>query len=152
MGRIVADALEGDLDVVLVRKLGAPAEPELAIGSVDEHGSVYLYPECHDLWDDAYLQREVASQLAALHARRLAYGDVRVADPSGRIAIVIDDGIATGSTMIAALRSVRARHPSQLIAAAAVAAPQAIDRLESEADDVVVVERPPRLYAIGQFY
>ena len=73
MGKVVADALEGDLDVVLVRKLRAPQNPELAIGSVDEVGAVYLDPHMRDLWTDVYLEGEKHSQLQTLRQRREAY-------------------------------------------------------------------------------
>ena len=115
MGKIVADLL-GELDVVLVRKLRAPDNPELAIGSIDETGAVYLDPDTRDLWDETYLKSEKAAQLATLHRRRQQYEPAgAVIDAAGRIAIVLDDGVATGSTMIAALRAVRARHPAKLI-------------------------------------
>jgi predicted phosphoribosyltransferase len=113
MGKIVADALDGELDVVLVRKLRAPYNPELAIGSIDETGEVFLDPQIRDLWDEPYLEAEKKTQLATLQQRRQQYEPAgAVIDAAGRIAIVLDDGIATGSTMIAALRAVRARHPA----------------------------------------
>src|SRR5512145_371726 len=77
MGRIIADALGGDLDVVLVRKLRAPDNPELAIGSIDELGSVYLYPETRDLWTERYLGAEKNEQLKVLTWRRQLYGATR---------------------------------------------------------------------------
>ena len=105
MGKVVADALEGERDVVLVRKLRAPQNPELAIGSVDEVGAVYLDPDLRDLWTDAYLEGETQRQLHTLRQRREAYGHVGPpVDAGGRVVIVLDDGIATGSSMIAALR------------------------------------------------
>lgn len=116
MEKIVADALDGELDVVLVRKLRASYNLELAIGSIDETGAVYLDPETRDLWDEPYLEAEKKTQLVTLHQRRQQYEPAgAVIDAAGRIAIVLDDGIATGSTMIAALRAVRARHPAKLL-------------------------------------
>jgi len=126
MGKIIADALGGELDVVLVRKLRAPHNPELAIGSIDDAGVVYLDPRMQDLWTEEYLETEKQAQSQILKQRREMYGLARPrVDAAGRIAIVIDDGIATGSTMIAALRAVRARHPAKLIAAIGVAVPLA---------------------------
>ncbi len=153
MGALVAGALDGDLDVVLVRKLRAPFNPELAIGSVDEHGATYLDPEATGLWTEDYLEREIAAQRETLRARRERYGAAGAPiEAAGRIAIVLDDGIATGSTMIAALRAVRARHPVTLVAATAVASAEALRLMRGEADRVVCLETPPVLYAIGQHF
>ena len=153
MGKIVADALDGDLDVVLVRKLRAPHNPELAIGSIDETGAVYLDPETRDLWDEPYLETEKQGQLTTLRQRRQQYAPTGAPiDASGRIAIVLDDGIATGSTMIAALRAVRARRPAKLIAATGVASSQALFLIRQEADEVVCLETPAILYAIGYHF
>jgi predicted phosphoribosyltransferase len=150
MGKVVADALGGDLDVVLVRKLRAPDNPELAIGSIDEKGSVYLDPDLRGYWTEAYLEREQREQLRTLEARRALYGASRPADdPAGRTVIVIDDGLATGSTMIAALRALRARRPARLIAAVAVAPAETVERIRGEADEVVCLETPPVFLAIG---
>jgi putative phosphoribosyl transferase len=153
MGKIVADALDGDLDVVLVRKLRAPGNPELAIGSIDETGSVYLDPEMRDFWDERYLEAEKRAQLMTLRQRRELYAPTAPPiDASRRHAIVLDDGIATGSTMIAALRAVRARNPAKLIAATAVAANEALHLVGQEADEVVCLEVPVILYAIGHHF
>ena len=150
MGKIVADALDGDLDVVLVRKLRAPYNPELAIGSIDETGAVYLDPESGQLWDKPYLETEKQAQLVTLQQRRQQYAPTGAPiDAAGRIAIVVDDGIATGSTMIAALRAVRARHPEKLIAAIGVASKEALRLIRREADNVICLEVPSILYAIG---
>ena len=153
MGKIVADALEGELDVVLVRKLRAPFNPELAIGSIDETGAVYLDPAARDLWDEPYLETERKAQLEVLRKRRQQYAPTGAPiDAAGRVTIVLDDGIATGSTMIAALRAARSRHPAELIAATGVASADTLHRIRAEADSVVCVETPPILYAIGEFF
>lgn len=153
MGQIIAQALDGELDVVLVRKLRAPHNPELAIGSIDELGSVYLYPDTRDLWTQSYLEAEKHEQLKVLAWRRRMYGASRPPiDVAGRLAIVLDDGIATGSTMIAALRAVRARHPARLIAATAVAPADTLNRLRGEADEVVCLETPEFMFAIGNHF
>lgn len=153
MGKMIADVLEGDLDVVLVRRLRAPYNPELAIGSIDEAGEVYLDPELRDLWDEPYLMEEQKIQQTTLRLRREQYRSTGLPiDAAGRIAIVLDDGVATGSTMIAALRAVRARKPSSLIAATAVASREALHLLSHEADEVVCVETPAVLHAVGYHF
>jgi predicted phosphoribosyltransferase len=116
MARLIADGLEGEVDVVLVHKLRAPEQPELAIGAIDETGRSHLsaYAQQLDLGD--YIEVEKTTQLAELRRRRALYTGVRPpVDPAGRIVIVVDDGIATGSSMLAALRCIRARHPRRLV-------------------------------------
>jgi predicted phosphoribosyltransferase len=154
MGRLIADALDGELDVVLVRKLGAPGNPELAVGSVDENGHMYVAEHARAMGiSDRYLERERQAQIETMRKRRSEYTPVRAPiDPAGRVVIVVDDGIATGSTMIAALRAVRARQPKRLIAAIGVAPPETLARLRNEADEVVCLEAPEFFYAVGQFF
>jgi predicted phosphoribosyltransferase len=153
MGKIVADALDGELDVVLVRKLRARQNPELAIGSIDETGTVYLDPDTRDLWDELYLEEEKKVQLETIQRRRQMYQPMgSPIDAAGRIVIVLDDGIATGSTMIAALRAVRSRHPAKLVAATGVASLATLGLIRREADEVVCLEAPAQLYAIGYHF
>ena len=152
MARIIADALGGELDVVLVRKLRAPGQPELAIGAVDEAGTVlegrYFY-----VADADYLRHEIETQRDIIHARRQMYGgDEKAVDPSGRIVVIVDDGIATGSSMLAAIRSVRARKPQKIVVAIGVAPPQSLAQIRAEADEVVCLYAPADFYAVGQFF
>jgi predicted phosphoribosyltransferase len=154
MAKIIAETLRGELDVVLVRKLRAPGQPELAIGSVDETGKVYLsdYISALGVGED-YIKSETAAQLATLRERRARYTPLRApVDPSGRIVIVVDNGIATGATMIAALRATRAKNPGKLIGAVAVAPPATVARLGKEADSIVCLKAPADFYAVGQFF
>jgi len=154
MARIIADSLGGEMDVVLVHKLGAPGEPELAIGAVDETGQVYLAEYAQDLEiSDDYINAEKQTQLETLRKRRALYTPLRPPiDPCRRIVIVVDNGVATGSTMIAALRAVRARKPARLVAAAAVASRETLRKIASEADETICLEVPARFYAVGQFF
>ena len=105
MAKLIAEKLDGSYDVVLVRKLRAPFQPELAIGSIDESGWTYIADFAASTnADDAYINAEKKLQLQSIHSRRAQYTPTRPPiDPSGRIVIVVDDGLATGATMIAAL-------------------------------------------------
>lgn len=152
MARIIADALGGDLDVVLVRKLRAPGQPELAIGAVDEAGTI-LEGRYFDLASDEYLRGEVRTQQEILRKRRELYTTAQPAiDPAGRVVIIVDDGIATGSSMLAAIRSVRARGPKKIVVAIGVAPAGSLERFRAEADEVVCLHAPEDFYAVGQFF
>jgi hypothetical protein len=151
MGVILATALEGDLDVILVRKLGAPGNPEYAIGAVDEAGHVYVNPDVAAYVDAQYLAEETARQQDVLRRRRAQYGAQQV-DPAGRVVVVVDDGVATGATLIGALDALRDRRPARLVVAVGVAPPDALSRLRAHADEVVCLLTPVDFSAVGQFY
>jgi len=152
MGQIIAEALDAELDVVLVRKLGAPDQPELAIGAVDETGQLYLGRHARGV-SAAYIAAEKAAQLATIRKRRALYTPIHLpVDPAGRIVIVVDNGVATGASLLAALRAVRAKGPAKLVAAMAVAPPETLDRIAAEADEVVCLQAPADFYAVGQFF
>jgi predicted phosphoribosyltransferase len=154
MGRVIADALDGELDVVLAHKLGAPGNPEFAIGSVSEGGDVFLSGAAAAMGiSENYIAQEVKAQLENLRRRRALYTPVRSPiNPFNRIVIVVDNGIATGSTMIAALRAVRVKQPAKLIGTVAVAPPETLDRIAKEADEVVYLAAPINFHAVGQFF
>ncbi len=152
MGRIVADRLGGELDIVLVHKIGAPGNPEFAIGSVDESGHVELNPgaEQYGISSD-YIEREAERQLETIRERRARYRRPPTR-AEGRVAILVDDGIATGATLSAAIRSVRAQSPETLVVAVGVAPPPTVDRLRREVDELVCLEAPAEFMAVGQFF
>ncbi len=154
MGRSIADALGGELDVTLVRKLRAPYQPELAIGSIDETGHVYLADHAHQLeLSREYIEQEEKEQLSVLRKRRQEYTAVRPAiSASNRIVIIVDDGIATGSTMMAAIHGARAQNPKKLIVATAVAPPQTIARIQPLVDEVVCLQITEDFFAVGEFF
>lgn len=154
LGAVLARELGADLDVVLSRKLRAPGMPELAIGAVGEDGSLYLEPGIDSWVDDldAYLGDEIRFQKAEI-ARRSALlrGDRPPLPITDRSVIVTDDGIATGSTMIAALKVLDRQHPREVLVAVPVAS-ERLHHIGALCDDVVCLMAPPEFHAIGQFY
>lgn len=154
MGAVLARRLHAQLDVVLVRKLRAPGAPEYAVGAIDETGWAYVSPYAGAAGaTPEYLEQEKRTRLAELWRRRSLYSAGRAAiDPGGRVAIVVDDGLATGATMIAALHSVRARHPARLVCAVPVASPDSLEGVRPYADEVVCLKAPAGFSAVGQFY
>ena len=154
MGKIVADALGGELEVVLVHKLGAPGNPELAIGAVSEQGEVFTHDTARAVGASRdYIQREAEKQLKTLKERREKYTPDRgLISAEGRTVIVVDDGVATGSTMEAALRTVQEAGPSRLIVAIGVAPPDTVKTLQDEVDEVVCLETPRQFVAVGQAF
>ncbi|WP_049979426.1 phosphoribosyltransferase [Halolamina rubra] len=155
VGRAVADSLGVPLDVVAARKLGAPGNPELAIGAVASDGTVWLN---ESLIDDlgvgeAYVDEQVERERAAAAAKVERYRGERPAlDLTGKRVVVVDDGVATGATTTACLRQVRNAGAESVVLAVPVAPPDTVERLRGEADAVIAVEVPSRFYAVGQFY
>ena len=153
----IARALAAPLDVIVVRKLGAPGEPELGIGAVVDGDSPLGVLNEHTMRSlgvtQDYLDREIAVQLAEIRRRQRVYRGGRTRVPiAGRTAIVVDDGLATGSTMRAALRSVRRADPARLVLAVPVAPPDTLSALASEVDETVCLAMPEPFGAVGFFY
>jgi predicted phosphoribosyltransferase len=154
MGRELARELDGELDVVLVRKLRAPFNPEFAIGSIDESGWAYVADYAESAGGTpTYLAQEKQAQLDTIRKRRAQYTPLRPPiDPANRIVIVVDDGLATGATMISALHALRAKQPAKLVCAVPVAPPDTVEKIRGYADEVVCLETPLFFHAVGQFY
>jgi putative phosphoribosyl transferase len=157
VGFEIASVLRAPLDLVLVRKIGAPFQPELAIGALVDGGRAEAVMNEEILREfeipESYIEQERARQLEEIERRRNVYLAGRTRAPiEGRTAIVVDDGIATGATMEAALDAVRRAKPKRLVLAVPVAPPDTIERLRPHADDVVCLATPRLFGAIGAFY
>jgi predicted phosphoribosyltransferase len=151
----VARALGAPLEILAVRKLGAPHNPEYGIGAIAEDGTRVFDPEALAVLgiDNSTLAAIAAGESEELRRRVAAYrGDCPPLELEGRTVIVVDDGVATGVTDTAALRSIRRRRPRRLILAVPVAAPESAARLRDEADDVICLLAPALLYGVGQWY
>ncbi len=154
MGEILARELGGDLDVVLVRKIGAPGDPEFAIGAVDESGTLSLSPEARLIGiGPGEAEGERQRELLLIRERRRLWGRGRPpVDPAGRTVIIVDDGMATGATMASALRFLREKNPKILVAATPVASREALERIRPLADRILSLRTPERFLSVSEFY
>lgn len=150
---VVAERLGAELDVVVARKLGAPGAPEFAIGAVTANGGLYLSTRNSEGVAPSYVNRVVAAERAEAQRREARF---RAGRPppriAGRTVIVVDDGLATGATMRAALRSVRQAKPAWLVAAVPVGPHDTCVALGLEADEIICLQEPEPFYAVGLHY
>ena len=154
-GAVLARELGADLDVVLSRKLRAPYQPELAIGAVGEGGEVYLNHHIDGavMVDRSYLEAERQRQVKSIEERQQLFRAGRARAPlTARSVILTDDGIATGSTMIAAIRVVKTFKPQELIVAVPVAPMSQLNEFRSLCDRFICLKAPADFHAVGQFY
>ena len=152
LGDEVAKQLELPLALVIPRKIGHPENPEYAVCAVTEEGELVCNEEESSKLDPTWLKAAAKREQEEAKRRRAAYSGTRIS-ASGKLAIIIDDGIATGLTMRAAIRSLRHELPSEIIVAAPIAPHEVVEYLRGEADDVVVLDdSEPFLGAIGAYY
>ena len=151
----VAQALGGELDVVVARKIGAPWSSELALGAVAADGTRFVNArllQAMGIVDDALAAATQAAEQAARDKAARFRGASGAPSVAGRTVIVVDDGLATGATMIAAARAVRAGHPARLVVAVPVGSPEGCDAVRGEADVLVCPRVPARFEAVGAHY
>lgn len=151
----MAALLEAELDIVLSHKLGAPGNPELAIGAISEDGEVLLNEGLlsYSGAEESYIQQEKARRLAEIKGRVEQYRRVHPkVSLKGKAVVITDDGVATGATMDAALWAARKEEPKRLISAVPVGPKETLERLTEYADEVICLRVPSYFMAVGQFY
>jgi predicted phosphoribosyltransferase len=155
VARPVADALGVPLDVVVASKIGAPGNPELALGAVAADGSAWLNDTLIDRLgvDEGYVDREREREATAASEKEARYrGAGVIPDFEGSVVILVDDGLATGATAVACLRQLQEAGAERVVFAAPVGSQSALSRTERDADEVVCLDTPANFGAVGQFY
>lgn len=155
VGYVLATRLDAPLEVTVPRKIGAPMDPELAVGAIAEDGTIYVDEEIMRLVGVGmdWIREEGERELREVRRRIEVYrGGKPLPRLDGYTVILVDDGVATGATIIATARFLRKLEPRRLVIAVPVAPPETIPKLSREADDVRCVETPTPFFAIGQFY
>jgi predicted phosphoribosyltransferase len=151
----VAQSIGAPLDVCITRKIGAPFNPELAIGAISSSGDVVLDQDLINSLNvpPDYVKEEMRRQRREIERRMAEYrGDRPAPDLMGKTVVLVDDGVATGATVLATIRSLKKRNPKKLILAVPVGPSDTISRLKEEADEVICLATPPLFWAIGAFY
>lgn len=155
MGFEIARRLGVPLEVLIVRKIGAPGNPEYGLGALVEDGSRFVDERRvrEEGFSPSDLEPTIARELDEIRRRAEAYrGGRPPVELAGQVVILVDDGMATGASVFAAVRAVRARRPRRLVVAVGVAPPDTVSRLAREADEVVVLIAPPVFFAVGEWY
>lgn len=152
MAEIIAKGLEGDLSVILVHKIGAPGNDEFAIAAVGLSGHIDRQPYLKQLYiSDEFLEARAQEQIKMLKARSENYG-LKEPNYKGRTVIIVDDGIATGATLLSAIHEVKTYAPAKVVIAAPVAASSSAEIIRKEVDDLVVLHETENFYAVSQFF
>ena len=155
LGYEVAVALEAPLDVIVPRKIGAPGNPEFAVGAVTEDGTAVLNRSTVNMLGitERQLKKTIDEEVAEVKRRIKTYrGEEDPVSLTGKTAIIVDDGLATGATMKAAVAAAKGRGASRIVVAVPVAPPEAVKELSKEVDEVICPLVYEAFYAIGQFY
>ena len=155
VGFEVAQVLNAPLDLFVVRKLGVPGHEELAMGAIATGDVVVLNREVVDGWQipQSVLDAVISKEKEELARREALYrGDHPPPDVTGRTTILVDDGLATGSTMLAAVAALRQQHPGRIVVAVPLASPQVCDEFKHHVDAVVCPRTPDPFYAVGMWY
>lgn len=151
----IAKALNSPLDLIIPRKIGAPYQPELAIGAVTQDGTIILNEDIVSYLPipNGYIEAEAEKQKMEIERRLMKYrGSVIEPNISNKIVIIVDDGIATGATMLAAIASIRKKKPLEIVVAIPVAPIETLKKIKEHADEIVCLYTPEPFFAIGQFY
>jgi len=153
-GDVIASALNANLDVVVPRKLGAPYNPELAIGAVMHDGSYFLNTDVISMLrvSKEYIDAKICEQMKEIERRLMLFRGSIEYDLQGKTVVLVDDGIATGATMFAAIQWVKKQKPKKLVIAVPVGPMETIDKLKKIADEVVTISSPVFFGAVGEFY
>ena len=151
---ILHEKLGGDLDVILVHKLSAPSSPEFAIGSVSESGDVYLSPALSAMRElGGHLNERIEDEVKKLKLKRKLYSQASLeVSPRNRLVILVDDGVATGATLLSAIQAIRKFRPQKIICAVPVASPQAKKLIRDQVDEFVTLECPKEFFSVSEFY
>lgn len=154
IGAAVAEALGISLGVVIPKKIGAPGNEELAIGALVDRKSIFVDKRLQRTLNvsDEYIEREARKKLEEIARRRALYGADDLPDVKGKTVVLVDDGLATGSTAIAAAKALRAAGAERLVLGVPVAPEESVAKIEQYVDEVVCLDIPPVFYSVGQFY
>lgn len=154
IGDIISSQLGVKLDIIVSRKIGAPHNPELAIGAVTPDGSYFPNADITRMLNvpQKYIDLEISEQIKEIERRLMKFRGTKEYHLEGRTVVLIDDGIATGATMFTAIQWVKNKKPKQIIVAIPIGPKDTIDKLNETVDKVIVLQSPPNFNAVGEFY